>query len=257
MLNQILLGDCYELMKGIPDGSVDLILTDPPYNTTALSWDQRPTDLATLWDEIKRITKPNAAIVFTASQPFTTDLINSNRKWFRYCWVWDKVNRFTGALNVNRMPMKVHEDIVIFYKSQPTYNKQMVIKPRVTGGPRLGHGAHTQYGKYGKPTPGASRLDGKEHNPGSIISFPGCSAEINGTHPTQKPAALFEYLIKTYSNPDETILDPFAGSGTTALAAHATGRQFICIEKERKYWEIANKRLALAQMQGRFEEMVG
>jgi DNA modification methylase len=149
MLNQILLGDCYELMKGIPDGSVDLILTDPPYNTTALSWDQRPTDLATLWDEIKRITKPNAAIVFTASQPFTTDL------------------------------------------------------------------------------------------------------------PTQKPVALFEYLIRTYTNPDETILDPFAGSGTTALAAHATGRQFICIEKERKYWEIANKRLALAQMQGRFEEMVG
>jgi site-specific DNA-methyltransferase (adenine-specific) len=255
MLNRILLGDCYELMQGIPDGSIDLVLTDPPYNTTECDFDKEPIDLNGLWVELKRVAKPNAAFVFTTSQPFTTDLINSNRDWFRYDIVWDKVNRYTGALNANKMPLRRHETILVFYKRLPTYNKQFRKGKAFTMLHTQGHGLHTQYGNPGEIRRGKN--DGEHHNPCSIIEIKADNKLEVGLHPTQKPIELFEYLIKTYSNPGETIFDPFSGSGTTAVSVLNTGRNFICFEKEMKYWEIANKRLALAQMQGRFEEMVG
>lgn len=250
MLNQIIQGDCYELMKGIPDGSIDLVLTDPPYNTTACDWDQQPIDLPLLWENIKRVLKPKGAVVMTGSQPFTTDLIMSNRKWFKYEIIWDKVNRFTGFLDAKRKPLKQHETILVFYNAKPTYTPQMGNgKPYVA----KRSGSTDVYQTY-TVTDG---INNGERYPTSILRIESDNKTENGMHPTQKPVALFDYLIRTYTNPGETVLDPFAGSGTTALAAHATGRQFLCFEKEQKYWEIANKRLALAQMQGRFEEMVG
>lgn len=254
MLNKILLGDCYELMKGIPDGSIDLVLTDPPYNTTACDWDKQPIDLPELWKHLKRVLKPKGAVVMTGSQPFTTDLIMSNRKWFKYCSVWDK-RLASGALNAEIMPLKIHEDIIIFCPGKTTYNKQMRQgKARVETASLKPNGdirqdKSTVLRAYNNPA--------GLYYPTSILEFSNGDRTREQFHPTQKPTELFSYLSKTYSNPGETILDPFCGSGTTALAAHATGRQFICFEKEPKYFEIANKRLALAQMQGRFEEMVG
>jgi site-specific DNA-methyltransferase (adenine-specific) len=250
MLNQIIQGDCYELMKGIPDGSIDLVLTDPPYNTIAADWDKQPIDLVGLWVELKRVAKSQAAFVFTATQPFTTDLINSNREWFKYCWVWDK--HFPGSFaNCNKQPMKSHEDIVVFMNCGLFYHPQMMrrLTPIKLGGKKVSISA-----RMTSPRPNEKTYF--EKYPLTLISISSRTDE-RGFHPTQKPVNLFGYLIKTYSNPGETILDPFAGSGTTALAAHATGRNFICMEREQKYCEIANKRLALAQMQGRFEEMVG
>jgi site-specific DNA-methyltransferase (adenine-specific) len=252
MLNQILLGDCYELMKGIPDGSIDLVLTDPPYNTTDCDWDKNPIDLVELWDYVKRILKPKGAVVMTGSQPFTTDLICSNRAWFRYELVWKK-SLPTGHLNARKFPLKAHENILVFSPVRGTYNPILRKNRKIGGKKRAATELFSNFNLKAERT-----LDLDKGYPLSILEFSSVYHTREGLqHPTQKPIALFEYLIRTYSNPGETILDPFAGSGTTALAAHATGRNFICFEKEAKYWEIANKRLALAQMQGRFEEMVG
>jgi site-specific DNA-methyltransferase (adenine-specific) len=247
MLNQIILGDCYELMKGIPDGSIDLVLTDPPYNTTACEWDKQPIDLPDLWKHFKRVLKPKGAVVMTGSQPFTTDLILSNRKWFGYCLVWEK-QRPTGFLSAKNKPLKSHEDVIVFYSNKTTYNPQG-LRPTFANNGRKNKGGAVFGEGIGKQS-----IQEIGNYPRSVVSF---DVGNDYLHPTQKPVELFEYLIRTYSNPGETILDPFAGSGTAALAAHATGRNFICMERERKYCEIANKRLALAQMQGRFEEMVG
>jgi site-specific DNA-methyltransferase (adenine-specific) len=148
MLNKILLGDCYELMNGIPNGSIDLVLTDPPYNTTECNWDKLPIDLTTLWIELKRIAQPNAAFVFTTSQPFTTDLINSNRKDFRYDLIWDKINRYTGALNSNKMPLRRHENILVFCKTLTTYNKQFRKGKAFAALQTRGHGEHTFQRKH-------------------------------------------------------------------------------------------------------------
>ena len=247
MLNQIIQGDCYELMKDIPDGSIDLVLTDPPYNTTACEWDQQPIDLPELWKHIKRILKPKGAVVMTGSQPFTTDLICSNRKWFRLEMIWLKSNG-GGFLNANRQPLKRHENILIFSENQFTYNPQ-----KVMGKPYACRRASAGISTFDQSVAGWVTNNIGDRYPVSYHYYP----NDTGLHPTQKPITLFEYLIKTYTNPGETVLDPFAGSGTTAIAAHNTGRNFICFEKETKYVEIANKRLALAQSQLRFEEMVG
>lgn len=224
---QLMLGDCLERMAEIPDGSIDAIISDLPYGTTACSWDS-VIPFEPLWAHYKRVTKPNAAIVLTASQPFTSALVMSNTNMFRYALVWDKVNRYTGALQANRAPMRRHEDVIIFYRKQPTYNKQFrkgaAYKVTRTGG----HGQHTGRKDAEKRREGVN--DGN-HNPCSVIAIKGDNKIEAGHHPTQKPVALMEYLIRTYTDEGETVLDSTMGSGTTGVACVNTGRQFIGIEK--------------------------
>lgn len=236
---KLMQGDCLELMKRIPDGSVDMILCDLPYGTTACSWDSI-IPFEPLWEQYRRVIKRNGAIVLTASQPFTTALIASNYEMFKYCWVWDKVNRYTGALQSNKRPMRRHEDVVIFYQNQPTYNKQFRQgKPysvKRTGGHGEYHGdAHLDQVRIG--------VNDGNHNPCSVLEIKGDVKTEMGLHPTQKPVALMEYLIKTYTNPGETVLDNCMGSGTTGIACKNTGRKFVGIEKDQTYFKLAHDRI--------------
>lgn len=234
-------GDCLELMKDIPDGGVDLILCDLPYGTTACKWDSI-IPFEPLWEQYKRIAKKNAAIVLTASQPFTTALIASNYKDFRYCLIWDKVNKYTGALNANRMPMRRHEEITVFYRSLPVYNKQFRAG-KAYRGTAGGHGEFTEFGKDGK-----KRVIGSDglHNPCSVLPIKGDVKRGHGLHPTQKPVALMEYLIRTYTNEGDTVLDNCMGSGTAGVACVNTGRNFIGMEMDAGYFEIAKNRIEAA-----------
>ena len=230
---ELIHGDCLEEMPKIPDGSIDLILTDPPYGTTSCKWDS-VIDLGLMWEQLKRIIKPNGAIVLTASQPFTTTLISSNIGMFRYCWVWNK-DRPSGSLNANRMPLKYHEDITIFYSKLPTYNPQMtkgIFQDK--GGPSRG----ILYGESKE-----KRYKSDTYYPRSIQTFKGCHNQTGKVHPTQKPVALMEYLIKTYTNEGDKVLDFTMGSGTTGEACKQLGRDFIGIEKEEEYYNIATKRI--------------
>jgi site-specific DNA-methyltransferase (adenine-specific) len=233
-INEIVEGDCLELMPQIADKSIDMILCDLPYGTTACSWDTI-IPFEPLWAQYKRIIKDNGAIVLTASQPFTSTLAMSNIEMFRYEWIWDKVNMFTNHINAKKMPMKVHENICVFYKTLPIYNSQK----------RKG----IPYGNVGNSRAEVTGIMGNSHKnktgdmyAASLIRIKGRSGE-QGFHPTQKPVALFEYLIKTYTNEGDLILDNCAGSGTTGVAAKNLKRNFILIEKEPKYVEIARKRL--------------
>ncbi len=245
---QLLEGDCLDLMKDIPDGSVDMILCDLPYGTTACKWDSViPFDA--LWANYKRVVKPNGAIVLTASQPFTTALIASNMGDFKYTWVWEK-NRGSGFLDASRRPLKFHEDIVVFYKSQPVYNpiKTQGLPNNSTGviGSKRSRKKSDIY--FGNSDVVESDTSGQKF-PKSIIRFDGISPTGGGrVHPTQKPVALMEYLIRTYTNEGETVLDNCMGSGTTGVACMNTGRKFIGIERDEKYFEIAKKRIEEASL---------
>jgi len=242
---EILLGDCLELMKDIPNGSIDMILCDLPYGTTACKWDTIiPFDK--LWEQYERIIKPNGAIVLTASQPFTSYLITSNIKLFKYALVWSK-KMTSGFANAKFQPMKSHEDVLVFCKSKTVYNPQMV-KRSDAELKRLSHkSVNTTSSEHTKSMIGKSgnRYDNLYKYPNSIIDIVGVMN--NGgeklPHPTQKPIALFEYLIKTYTNEGELVLDNTAGSGTTAIACLKTNRQFIVMEKEQKYYDIILKRV--------------
>ncbi len=231
---EILLGDCLELMKDIPNGSIDMILADLPYGTTACKWDTI-IPFEPLWEQYERVIKDNGAIVLTASQPFTTSLINSNSKLFRYCLVWDK-QRPSGSMLAKKRPLKYHEDIVIFYKKQPAYNPQM------TKGKKQKKASGGNSENYGSIP--IIRYDSDTYYPRSILEFKGCHNMTGKIHPTQKPVELFEYLIKTYTNEGDLVLDNTAGSGTTAIACLNTNRQFIVMEKEQKYYDIILKRVA-------------
>jgi site-specific DNA-methyltransferase (adenine-specific) len=233
-INQMLKGDCLEVMKGIPDGSVDLILCDLPYGTTACKWDTI-IPFEPLWEQYKRVIKPNGAIVLTASQPFTTALINSNISMFRYSLIWDKVGT-TGFQNAKRMPLRRHEDILLFYSKLPTYNPEMSIrgKTRKKGGSKVDNGCYADLRSVATTN--------NTYYPTSIINISNASKK-GLIHPTQKPVALFEYLIKTYTNEGEVVLDNCSGSGTTAIAALNTGRKYICIEKDDKYHAIGVNRV--------------
>ena len=237
MTINLMLGDCLERMKEIPDGSVDMILADPPYGTTACKWDS-VIDLPSMWEQLKRVIKPNGAIVMTASQPFTTTLIASNMKQFKYCWVWEKTMASNFAL-AKKQPFKKHEDVVVFYKSQPDYNPQMEVGQPYTDKPRS-----RTMGVTGNALPDKKAINNKgTRYPSSVQKF---SNGNNGSiHPTQKPVALMEYLIKTYTNEGETVLDFCIGSGTTGVACKNTGRKFIGIEKDAGYFEIAKQRLGV------------
>ncbi len=239
----LLQGDCLDLMKTIPDGSIDMVMCDLPYGTTACKWDS-VIPFEPLWEQYRRVCKKNAAIVLTASQPFTSALVMSNVSDFRYCWVWDKVNRNTGALTANKMPMKRHEDVVVFYRILPTYNKQFVMKPRISGGRRTTFGEHNGHGPARASDDSRKASDEDvPHNPFSILSIKADEGQRKSIHPTQKPVALMEYLIKTYTNPGETVLDNTMGSGTTGVACMNIGRRFVGIERDPDYFKIAESRI--------------
>lgn len=226
-------GDCLDLMRDIPDESVDMILCDLPYGTTACSWDSI-IPFEPMWEQYRRVIKRNGAIVLTAQQPFTSALIMSQTSIYRYNWIWDK-GYATGHANANKMPMKGYEDVAVFYKALPVYNPQGVVDCP----PRLSKGnAGAALGKNGLS--GTTYVQTKTGYPKGIIST---KKEYGTFHPTQKPVALFEYLIKTYTNPGETVLDNCAGSGTTAVAAINTGRGYICIERDPEYYARATERV--------------
>lgn len=226
-------GDCLAALPRLASRSVDLVLADPPYGTTRNKWDS-PIDLPALWAELKRIAKPKAAFVFTASQPFTTTLVASNIEMFRHEWVWIK-NRGSNYANTVREPMKEHESVLVFSGGGWTYNKQM--QQRSGGGSsRVSYGFEkdapersTNYGAFDYKRP--ERLTDLRV-PSSWQKF---NTEV-GLHPTQKPVDLFRYLVRTYSNPGDTVLDFCAGSGTTAVAAIKERRNFICIERDPKHY---------------------
>lgn len=225
---QLLMGDCLELMRNIPDGSVDMILCDLPYGTTQNKWDSVIT-FADLWREYERVGK--GAIVLNAAQPFTSALVMSKPDWFRYTWVWEK-SAATGHLNAKRMPMKLHEDIVVFSKASPSYIPQGLIPFNKLN--RRGSNG-TNFGKSGN-----ENFQEFTNYPRSILRF---ANDPKPVHPTQKPVALMEYLIRTYTNEGETVLDNTMGSGTTGVACMNTGRRFIGIERDAKYFEIAKQRI--------------
>lgn len=228
-------GDCLELMKDIPDKSIDMILCDLPYGTTACKWDSI-IPFNDLWKEYCRIIKDDAAIVLFGSEPFASALICSQIKLFRYDLVWDK-QKGCDFLNANRKPLKSHENILVFYKKSPTYNKQYWYSTpykKVNGNRKQSSVYHDSHNVD------TESLDGKR-NPLSILSFP---RDGDRVHPTQKPIALCEYLIKTYTNEGETVLDNCMGSGSTGVACVNTNRNFIGMELDDTYFNIAKKRIA-------------
>ena len=231
-------GDTIEQMKLIPEKSIDAIICDLPYGTTSCKWDSI-IDLNLIWEQYRRIIKDNGAIVLNSTEPFTSVLICSNIKEFRYKWVWDKVNRYTGYANANKMPLKRHEDIVVFYRKLPTYNKQMIDGKPYKYTRKKNKEEHL--GQNGLTDRIGGSIDGKR-NPFDIISITADNKKENGLHPTQKPISLMEYLILTYSNENDMVLDNTMGVGTTCLAAKELNRKFIGIEKEPKYYEIACQR---------------
>ncbi|KAB2493213.1 site-specific DNA-methyltransferase [Bacillus cereus] len=238
MLNQVFNVDCLEGMKLIPDKSVDMILCDLPYGTTACKWDNIiPFDL--LWKQYERIIKDNGAILLTASQPFTTKLIASNMKLFRYEWIWKKGNHVTGFPNANRMPLKNHENVLVFYKKLPKYYPQDLIlldKPIQKKEIRN----MKVFGKRNNESLNNVYVKKYTNYPKSVVDFPRDSKTF---HPTQKPVALFEYLIKTYTKEGETVLDNCMGSFTTAIACINTKRNYIGFEMDEEYWNLGNERV--------------
>lgn len=238
LTGRILTGDCLDLLPSVPDHSIDMVLTDLPYGTTRNAWDS-VIDLEALWAQLLRVTTANAAIVMTAQAPFTAVLAMSQLPLFKYEWVWEKTNA-SGHLNAKRQPMKAHENVLVFYRKQPVYNPQ-----KTAGHPRkvssVEHKRNsklsTNYGDYQ-----ASGYDSTERYPRSVQVF-AKDVQKSKLHATQKPVALFEYLIRTYTNPGQTVLDVCVGSGTTAVAARNLDRRFIAMEKDEQMAATAQARL--------------
>ena len=231
-------GNCFDFFPEIDDKSIDMVICDLPYGVTSCRWDT-PLPLDKLWEEYKRVIKDNGAIVLTASQPFTTKLISSNYDMFRYNWVWDKIRK-TRHLLAKKMPLKRYEDVLIFAKTSPNYFPQMIKGEPHTRGPwgtekEKGHG----YGIIEN-----RQYISDEYYPDDIIKF---RQVLTALHPTQKPVALFEYLIKTYTNEGELVLDNCAGSGTTGVACENLNRNSIMMEKEPEYCQIIKDRMATVQ----------
>jgi site-specific DNA-methyltransferase (adenine-specific) len=230
-------GDCLDLMREIPDGSVDMVLCDLPYGTTQNKWDS-VIPFEPLWAHYKRICK--GAIVLTAAQPFTSALVMSNPKSFKYDYSWFKSNA-TGHLNAKKMPMRQHEDVLIFCFGRAPYHPQMFVKPSTRSSQR----SVKSKGCYGDADEGVFRTVPDELGyPRSVVQFNTAYHDREaGLHPTQKPVALMEYLIRTYTNEGETVLDNCMGSGTTGVACMNTKRKFIGIEQDAKYFDIACDRI--------------
>lgn len=226
--------ECLSAMKRIPDGSVDMVMCDLPYGTTQNKWDS-VIDLPSLWANYRRVCKPNAAIVLTAAQPFTSVLVVSNLKGFKYDWVWQK-EAGTGLLNAKKQPLRDHESVLVFYDNQCTYNAQFTEgKPYVC---KKG-GETDNYNKSGTVV----TVNEGTRCPKTVQRF---QRDKDKDHPTQKPVALMEYLIKTYTNEGELVLDNTMGSGTTGVACGNLGRRFIGIEQDEKYFAIAQARISAA-----------
>ena len=245
-INEIYKGDCLKLMpKFVESKSVDMIFCDLPYGTTRNKWDS-VIDLDRLWSEYERVIKDNGAIVLFSAQPFTSVLVSSNLKMFKYEWVWNKVVP-TNHLNAKRQPMRLHENICVFYKKQCTYNRQMTDKPKEYQRPnrKLVKDAFYETKNYGDAKRGfAEDSDHTKTNPKTIVKFSnGNGYSKKGNHPTQKPLDLIEYMIKTYTNEGDLILDNTCGSGTTGLGAKNLNRNYIMMEQDPKYYEIACKRV--------------
>lgn len=241
---KLLHGDCLELMQEIPDGSIDMVLCDLPFGTTCNKWDEViPFD--PLLEQYHCICKANAAILLFGQMPFTAALVMSNPKEFRYEWIYEKTNA-TGFLNAKRMPMKAHENICVFYRQLPTYNPQWTFSKPYERDCKGGFSKN-----YNKP-PNERKRESKDGRrfPIDVIKFN--NSGKRGFHPTQKPVPLLEYLIKTYTNECDTVLDNCMGSGSTGVACVNTGRDFIGIELNAGYYDIACERIENSQEQLRF-----
>lgn len=233
---KLLQGDCLKLMENIPDKSVDMVLCDLPFGTTMNKWDS-VIDFDELWTAYKRIIKNNGAIVLFGQGLFTAELACSNKEMFRYRLVWEKT-KAGGFLNARRMPLQAHEDISVFYKKLPTYNPQMETgKPYVKRAVTNGDGGC--YGKFDRV--GQTNINNGTRFPRSVLRF--SNDNHNSIHKTQKPVQLLEYLIRTYTNEGETVLDNCMGSGSTGVACVNTNRDFIGIELDKNYFEIAKERI--------------
>ena len=248
ILNQIVCGDCLEVMPDIPDKSIDMILCDLPYGTTDCKWDT-VIPFEPLWEQYKRIIKDNGAIVLTASQPFTSALVMSNIKMFKYEWIWNK-NSAGNVMVAKYQPLKITENVLVFSKTTPKYNPQLEYgfkdrtneKPNIQKSDLYSTIKSNTFFKTNKNKPSGSKY------PKNLINISKQSTECcnsKSIHPTQKPVALFEYLIKTYTNEGDLVLDNCAGSGTTGVACKNLNRNFILIEKEPEYIDIINKRLSI------------
>ena len=234
-------GDCLELMKEIPDGSIDMILCDLPYGTTACKWDS-VIPFEPLWEHYNRVIKDNGAIALFGREPFSSYLRMSNIKNYKYDWIWDKVS-VVGFANAKKMPLYNVEYILVFYKKLPTYNPQGVV--RVNREIKNGNTHKVRSDNKGITAINGGRF--KERYKQEFTNYPKQILTFNresGYHPTQKPVALLEYLIKTYTNEGEVVLDNCMGSGSTGVACKNTNRSFIGIELDRYYFEIANNRIA-------------
>lgn len=248
-IDRIYQGDCLELIKQLPDKSIDCIICDPPYevlnkNNKDAQWD-RIIPFDELWQQYERVAKDNAAIILFAQGMFTARLMMSNPKLWRYNLIWQKGGRCSGFLNAKKMPLREHEDIVVFYRKQPIYNPQMTKclphERNHSRGRQQGEQTNRCYGEFGK----AEDIITDLKYPKSILNFNRPHPQI---HPTQKPVALIQYLIKTYSNENDLILDNCIGSGTTAVAAIKEKRHFIGMELSKEYYDIACKRVKEAKM---------
>lgn len=247
---ELLQGDCLELMKVIPDGSVDMILCDLPYgvlnkrNPNA-AWDNK-LSFSELWSEYLRVSKENAAIILFGSGMFTADLMNSNRKLWKYNLIWEKGNRPTGFLNAKKQPLRITEDICVFYRKQPTYNPQFTTGPKPHRRGRAGNavGQPGRNGCYGEFRRTETILTNQKY-PLNIVDIP--KEHPQKYHPTQKPVSLLEHLVKTYTNEGDTVLDNCMGSGSTGVACVNSGRNFIGMELDHGYFEIAQKRIGEAE----------
>jgi site-specific DNA-methyltransferase (adenine-specific) len=237
---EVIKGDCLEVMKSIPEGSIDAIITDPPYGTTACKWDSViPFDL--MWEQLNRIIKPNGAIVLFGSEPFSSALRMSNIKNYKYDWVWHK-NMGGNFMAAKKQPMKQHENISVFYRNTATYN--FIKEKRLQSGldrvrsSSVKGGGSKEESVYGKRKRVERKYDDLRY-PQTVQKF----KVERGLHPTQKPVALMEYLIKTYTNENETVLDFTMGSGSTGVAAKNLNRKFIGIEMDENYFNIASDRI--------------
>lgn len=227
-------GDCIEAMKDIPDGSVDLVLTDPPFGTTYSEWDMTP-DFEALWEQVLRVTKESAAILMFSAEPFTSELILSNKKLFRYDLIWKK-NHITDFMNAKVKPLRNHENICVFYKRKPTYN------------PEMWEGTY-YYHKAGNSSSTVYRLkekrsyEGNMRYPRTVMEFTTAKNREGNLHPNQKPEEMLRYLIRMYSNKGDLVLDPYMGSGSCGRSALLEDRRFIGCELDDTFFEIASKRI--------------
>lgn len=228
--------DCLDELKRLDARSVDMVLADPPYGVTRNKWDCQ-IDMAALWPELLRVTKPDAAIVMTAAPPFDKVLACSNLALFRYEWIWEKGNA-TGHLNAKKMPLRAHENVLVFYRDAPLY------QPQKTTGHRPINSFYTRHSgsNYGAATAETCGGGSTERYPRSVLQF-ASDKQTDHRHPTQKPVALLSYMVRTYTRPGDTVLDFCMGSGSTAVACALEGRRFVGIEKDAAAYAVAVERV--------------